>query len=280
MLLRRRAVAGVVAVLLVALLRPWGTANAAFTGGSANPGNRLAAGSLSAPTGLTLTPACASGVPSVGASWTAGSGGSTPTGYKLQRQLSGTTQNTVAAAGTSATDTGMANGQTYTYQVFSYLSGWTSAAASNTVAVNCATNLLANPGFETGGTSAPWLTDSTGSAVATVSTPVHAGAGAVRVPISSQLYTTVSVAAGTTYTFSAWAYTAPGTGSVSALLRVISGSSLYGSTVLGSVQGSGTAGSWSQYTVTFSTGAATSVTLSIGTGTASYDVYTDDVSLA
>ncbi|MEV4135785.1 hypothetical protein AB0J72_26920 [Dactylosporangium sp. NPDC049742] len=53
-------------------------------------------------------------------------------------------------AATSATDTGMAGGQTYTYRVFSYLSGWTSAAATGTVAVGCATNLLTDPGFETG----------------------------------------------------------------------------------------------------------------------------------
>ena len=267
-------------MLAAAPLASWSVADAAFSGAAANPGNRLTVGSLAAPTGLTLGVACAGSTPSVNAAWTAGSGGSAPTGYRLQRQLSGTTQNTVQTAATSATDTGMADGQTYTYRVFSYLSGWTSAAATGTVAVNCATNLLTNPGLESGSDAAPWRLDTNGAFAPTVSSPVHQGAAAVRVPVSMQIYTSVTVTANTSYTFSTWAYTAPGTGSTSALLRVISGASLYGATVLGSVQGSGTAGSWHQVSVTFNSGAATTVTLAIGTGGATYDVYADDISLA
>ncbi|MDG6103974.1 hypothetical protein Daura_23360 [Dactylosporangium aurantiacum] len=266
-----------VAVGAAAALIPRASSQAGFSNRTSNAGDTFGAGTLQAPTGLSLMPQCAGTTPSVDATWTAAAGGSAPTGYRLQRRLGGVTQNTVQTAATSATDTGMANGQTYDYQVFSYLQSWTSPAATQSAYVGCAANLLTNPGFESNADASPWRLDTTGNFAAVSSSPVRTAAKSMRVPVSTQAYTAVPVTAATAYTFTAWAWTASGT--TTAKLRAVAGASPYG-TEIANVQGTGTAGTWVQVTLPFNSGAATTVTLIVSTSTAVGDIFIDDVALS
>ncbi len=85
---------------------------------------------------IALKPA-SSGTPSVSATWTA-----TPstfaTGHKLQRWLGAvqqTEQTITPRTTTTATDSTVTSGQTYTYRLFAYFNTWTSTQISNTVTV-------------------------------------------------------------------------------------------------------------------------------------------------
>jgi chitinase len=130
-------------------------------------------------------------------------------------------------------------------------------------AASAATNTIANPGFETGSLSS-WSCGPLGSVVAS---PVHSGsralAGAASSSDTAQCAQTVSIAANTSYTLSAYvngAYVFIGvSGAVSASTWTPS-----------------TGGAFSQLSVTFNSGSATSVTVFVhgwyGQGT----YYADD----
>ncbi|HEX4831902.1 MAG TPA: carbohydrate binding domain-containing protein [Trebonia sp.] len=134
-------------------------------------------------------------------------------------------------------------------------------------AASAAANLVANPGFETG-TLSPWTCSAQGSVTAS---PVHSGshalAGAASSSDDAQCSQVVSVAPSSSYSLSAW----------------VEGAYVY----LGD-SGTGTsdtstwtpsAASWQQLSTTFTTGAATSVTIYLhgwyGQGT----YHADDVTL-
>jgi PKD repeat protein len=117
-----------------------------------------------APTGLTAT----SGNGQASLSWTAPSsdGGVNITSYRVYRGTSSGTETLLTSGGCSGlgvvlscTDTGLTNGQHYYYKVSAVNSlgeGPQSNEASATPSAGCvASQLLGNPGFETG-TAAPW----------------------------------------------------------------------------------------------------------------------------
>jgi 3D (Asp-Asp-Asp) domain-containing protein len=145
-----------------------------------------------------------------------------------------------------------------------------SPSASSTGSSGNGTNLVANPGFETG-TLSPWTCDAGTGAV--VSSPVHAGAHALAItPTSSddaQCSQTVAVKANTKYTLTGWVHGA----------YAYLGADVPGGT--GSSTWTPSATGWSQLSTTFTTGASTSsVTVWVHGwyGLATVDV--DDVSLS
>jgi len=127
---------------------------------------------------------------------------------------------------------------------------------------------VANGGFESGALS-PWSCDAGTAAV--VSSPVHSGSHALAATPSSsddaQCTQTVAVSPNTTYTLSAW----------------VEGDYAYlGATVPGGTGASTwtSAGSWSQLSTSFTTGAATtSVTVFVHGWYGQSAVDVDDVSL-
>lgn len=123
-------------------------------------------------------------------------------------------------------------------------------------------NLVTNPGFETG-TLSGWTCNSTGSVV---SSPVHSGSHALQLsPTNSddaQCTQTITVQANHTYTLSAYV-----DGNY-AYLGVIGGSSNWTSSA-----------SYTQLTVTITTGSSTSITIYVHGWYAQGNVYVDDVSL-
>ncbi|WP_084557270.1 glycosyl hydrolase family 18 protein [Hamadaea tsunoensis] len=134
---------------------------------------------------------------------------------------------------------------------------------------NAATNLLVNPGLETG-TLSPWTCS--GGLGSVVSSPVHAGTKALQGAASSsdtaQCSQTVSVVANTAYTISAWVN--GGGGYV--YLGVTGGAETWNPA---------TASAWTQLSTTFTTGAAqTSLTVNVHGwyGTGSY--WADDLSVS
>ena len=133
---------------------------------------------------------------------------------------------------------------------------------------DAATNLLANPGLETGALS-PWTCSSGLGSV--VSTPVHSGtralAGAANASNHAQCSQTVTVVPSTAYTVSGYVF--GGGGFV--YLGVTGGSEIWNPA---------TASAWTLLTTTFTTGASqTSLTVNVhgwyGTGT----YYADDLSV-
>src|SRR5262245_5010881 len=113
---------------------------------------------------------------------------------------------------------------------------------------DAATNTIANPGFETG-TLSPWTCGPLGSVA---SSPVHSGthalAGAASASDNAQCSQTVAVAANTSYTLTAY----------------VNGNYVFIG-VSGAVSASNwtpsTGGAYSQLSVGFNTGGATSVTV-------------------
>src|SRR4030088_381484 len=81
----------------------------------------------------------------------------------------------------------------------------TGAALISTTSVSAATNLVANPGFETASLS-PWTCDAGTGTV--VTSPVHSGSYALAATptstLTAQCRQTVSVQPNTSYTLSAW----------------------------------------------------------------------------
>ncbi|NUT36985.1 MAG: chitinase [Hamadaea sp.] len=133
---------------------------------------------------------------------------------------------------------------------------------------DAATNLLTNPGLETGALS-PWTC--AGGLGSVVSTPVHSGTralqGAANASNHAQCSQTVSVQPNTAYTVSGWVY--GGGGYV--YLGVTGGTEVWNPA---------TATAWTQLTVNFTTGAAqTSLTVNVHGwyGTGSY--WADDLSV-
>jgi PKD repeat protein len=121
-----------------------------------------------APTGLTAN----AGNAQVSLSWTApaDNGGVSITSYRVYRSMSAGTETLLTTGGCSGlgavlscSDTGLTNGQTYYYKVSAVNSlgeGAKSNEASAKPSTTCtATQLLGNPGFETG-TPAPWTATS------------------------------------------------------------------------------------------------------------------------
>jgi PKD repeat protein len=134
-----------------------------------------------APTGLTATP----GSGQVQLNWTTPSsnGGVNITSYRVYRGTASGGETLLTSGGCSGlssvltcTDTGLTNGQTYFYKV-SAVNAIGEGAQSNeasAVPVTCtATQLLGNPGFETG-TAAPW-TATTGVVNNSSTEPAHSG---------------------------------------------------------------------------------------------------------
>jgi hypothetical protein len=131
---------------------------------------------------------------------------------------------------------------------------------------SAASNLLANPGFETGGLSG-WSCDAGTAAV--VSSPVHSGSHALAgTPSSSadaQCTQTVSVQANTSYTLSGY----------------VQGSYVYIGVTNGSSTWTPSAASYQQLSVTFTTGASqTSIQVFVHGWYAQPTYYADDLSLS
>jgi PKD repeat protein len=135
-----------------------------------------------APTGLTAT----GGSGQVTLGWTppSSNGGVNITSYKVYRGTSSGSETLLTSGGcgglgvvTSCTDTGLASGQTYFYKVSAVNAlgeGAQSNEASAATAGSCpSSQLLGNPGFETG-TAAPW--SATSGVIADKSAePPHSG---------------------------------------------------------------------------------------------------------
>ncbi len=151
----------------------WGTFNganllAALSGGATTPTVPAA------PTGLKAT----AGSASVSLSWTGSSGAAT---YTLYRGTASGAE-TLLRSGLTATgysDTSLANGTTYFYQVSAANSAGESAksgeASATPTAATTASQLLGNPGFENGSSSpAPWAV-STGVIDNSTSEAAHSG---------------------------------------------------------------------------------------------------------
>ena len=126
-----------------------------------------------APTNLKAT----AGSAQVALTWTGSAGA---TSYNVYRGTSsgGETLLTSGLTATGYTDTGLTNGTTYFYQVAAVNSVGTSAKSSEASATPTAsvtpTQLLGNPGFETGSAS-PWIA-SAGVIDNSASEPAHSGA--------------------------------------------------------------------------------------------------------
>jgi Fibronectin type III domain len=134
-----------------------------------------------APTGLTAT----GGSGQVALSWTApaSNGGVDVNAYRVYRGTSSGSETPLATGGCgglgselSCTDTGLTNGQTYFYEV-SAVNAIGEGAQSTETSVRpggcAASQLLGNPGFETG-TAAPWSA-STGVVSNHSQEPPHSG---------------------------------------------------------------------------------------------------------
>jgi hypothetical protein len=121
----------------------------------------------------------------------------------------------------------------------------TGAALASTTSVSAATNLVANPGFETG-TLSPWTCDAGTSTV--VTSPVHSGSHALAATptsnLTAQCSQTVSVQPNTSYTLSAW---------------VLGNYAYIGDTGTGTTDTSNwiSTSTWAQLSTTFTTGAST-----------------------
>ena len=132
---------------------------AGFTATTSNESAQFGADVLAPATGLGLTADCAGGSPVVTVEWTP-SASAYADGYTVTRVNGGSTVNAgTATPGTAdELDDTTANAATaYTYTVRSYFGSWTSAGVSATVTPGAcapATNVVANPGFETG--LGPW----------------------------------------------------------------------------------------------------------------------------
>jgi hypothetical protein len=128
------------------------------------------------------------------------------------------------------------------------------AATVSTTAVSAATNLVTNPGFETGSLS-PWTCDPGTAKV--VTSPVHSGSYALAATptsnLTAQCSQTVSVQPNTTYTLSAW---------------VLGNYAYIGDTGTGTSDTSNwvSTSSWAQLSTTFTTGASTTSGTSSGSG--------------
>ena len=137
-----------------------------------------------APTGLTAT----GGTGQVSLSWTppSNTGGENITSYKVYRSTTSGTETALTSGGcsglgavTSCTDTGLTAGQTYYYKVTAVNgvgegSQSNEASATPTGSGGCpSSQLLGNPGFETGSAS-PW-TASSGVVSNNSSEPPHSG---------------------------------------------------------------------------------------------------------
>ncbi len=137
-----------------------------------------------APTGLTAT----GGTGQVSLSWQApaSNGGENITSYKVYRGTSSGTETLLTSGGCSAlstgrscTDTGLTAGQTYYYKV-SAVNGIGEGSQSNEASATVSgsggcpsSQLLGNPGFETG-TASPW-TASSGVVSKSATEPPHSG---------------------------------------------------------------------------------------------------------
>ena len=136
-----------------------------------------------APTGLTAT----AGTGQVSLSWTppSSTGGENITSYKVYRSTASGSETLLTSGGcsglgvvTSCTDTGLTAGQAYYYKV-SAVNGVGEGAQSNEASATptgsgcLSSQLLGNPGFETG-TASPW-TATSGVISNSSSEPPHSG---------------------------------------------------------------------------------------------------------
>jgi hypothetical protein len=139
-----------VALGLVAVLPA--VASAAWSQSGVGAGT-TAATSVQAPATATAAPTTGSTSTSITISWTAPSGGPTPTGYRVDRVSPSATVCTVAAATLTCNDAARTPGTSYSYNVYALIQAWdgtstaassaTSAAADTTapvVTANCPTN--------------------------------------------------------------------------------------------------------------------------------------------
>jgi hypothetical protein len=153
----------------------------------------------SAPTGLSA----ASGNAQIALSWTASSGA---TSYSVYRGTAAGAESTTAIASgltaTSYTNTGLTNGTTYYYKVKATNAAGTSGYSNEASATpQASTNLVQNPGFESGLTN--W-----GTGTGVIVTSAHSGTKALQMATGNAGQgdqTITGWIAGATYTFSAWA---------------------------------------------------------------------------
>jgi chitinase len=215
---------------------------------------------LQPPTGLGLSSSCPGAT--VTATWTA-STSAYATGYTLVRKSGGTVQNTINVSGGSTVtqnDTNVANGS-YTYELNSVYSNWTSSVATANTTVSCPPQ-PANAGFETG-TMSSWTC--TGGTPTVVTSPVHGGTYAAQIVGGGSTVQCSQVISGLTtshgYTFSMWINSSGSAGSVGYILGGTNSSS------------GGSGAGWIQKTISFTTGPSnTSVTVYFSTsGTVTFD---------
>jgi hypothetical protein len=206
------------AALLVplALLTTLSPAGAVWSKTTVNPSDSWSADTLQPPTGFGVSNSCPGAT--VTATWTATTS-TYATGYTLVRKSGGTVQNTINVSGrttTSQNDTNVPNG-TYTYELSSVYSNWTSTVASANTTVSCIS--LTNPGFETGDLTG-WTC--TGGTPTIVTSPVHSGTYAAQIVgggTNVQCSQTVSgLSTNHTYTFAIWVNASGTTGTVGCII--------------------------------------------------------------
>jgi chitinase len=197
MLLRGTAV-----LVPLALLTAVPPAGAVWSRTTVNPSDSWSADTLQPPTGFGVSNSCPGAT--VTATWTATTS-TYATGYTLVRKSGGTVQNTINVSGrttTSQNDTNVPNG-TYTYELSSVYSTWSSSVASANTTVSCIS--VTNAGFETGDLTG-WTC--TGGTPTIVTSPVHSGTYAAQIVgggTNVQCSQTVSgLSTSHTYTFSIW----------------------------------------------------------------------------
>jgi len=168
-----------------------------------------------APTNLVATPYDAKVV----LNWTAGAGA---TGYNIVRSVSGGSYTTIATAvnGVSYTDTGLTDGTTYSYEVYSATPYGTQSAsyagpasATPKPAPPTPTNLSANGGTSAATIVLTWSASNTATSYTILSGPNYALPGTTTSGTTSTIY---GLAPGTTCTFEVTASNAYGTSAPSA----------------------------------------------------------------
>jgi hypothetical protein len=243
-----------------------------------------------APTSLGAT----AGIGQVALTWTGSTGA---TSYNIYRGTSSGQESKIASgvSGTSYSDTTVSNGTTYFYVVTAVNNGGESGQSNEVSATPAAptSNLIQNPGFETGSLS-PWFVEGAPTAAGIDNLPAHSHSGTDNAYIfdnsgsskSVDLAQTVNVAPNTTYTLSASIDANVNAANVTLGVKTTGGTVLASTApVNGNDPGASTSGGsfYHLYTLTFNSGNNTSVVIfagykTPGTGAGSY-INLDDVSL-